>query len=230
MSRLRSPWLVPSGLIFLSLIPVIAGSARLVGLSSGGPVTPESARFHEVPWPVVVHIIGATLFCGVGSLQFHRGLRQTRPQWHRVLGRVLLPAGLAAAFSGLWMTFFYPLRPALQGDLLLAARTVVGTLMVGFLILAWLRVLQRDFGAHRAWVTRAYALGAGAGTQALVGLPVLLVVGQPSQPVWEVLMTLSWVINAVIAEWSIGSTVRRAPRSSPPAPGAFPAESVPPGP
>lgn len=213
MSRTRFAWLVPTGLILLSLIPMVAGAARLVGLS--GPATAESARFHETPWPVVVHIVGATLFSGLGAFQFHRGLRQTRPRWHRLLGRVLLPAGLAAALSGLWMAYFYPLRPSLQGDLLLAARTVVGALMAGFLVLAWRRILERDVQAHRAWVTRAYALGVGAGTQAVLGLPVIVLMGQPPQLVWELLMTLAWVINAALAERAIASTGRRPRPSNP---------------
>ena len=53
----RSDWLVPVGLIMLSLVPAVAGTARLGQLGRGGPITPETARFFAMPLPVVLHIL-----------------------------------------------------------------------------------------------------------------------------------------------------------------------------
>ena len=53
----RAHWLAPAGLILLSLIPVLAGAARLGELTGGAAPTIHNARFLESPIPVVVHIV-----------------------------------------------------------------------------------------------------------------------------------------------------------------------------
>lgn len=51
------------------------------------------------------------VFCGLGAFQFLRGLRDRHPRYHRIAGRIVLPAGLAMALSGLWMTQIYDFVP-----------------------------------------------------------------------------------------------------------------------
>ena len=102
----RADWLIPTGLILLATIPVAAGMFRLTMLAGAGPVTPENVRFFAAPIPVVLHIIGVTLYCVVGAFQFSPGFRRRWPRWHRIAGRVIVAAGLVAALSGLWMAMF----------------------------------------------------------------------------------------------------------------------------
>jgi hypothetical protein len=105
----RLEWLIPAALIFLSAVPIAAGTFRIVQLTGGGEITPENARFFASPVPVVVHIVSATLYSVLGAFQFAPGLRRWKPGWHRAAGKwILVPSGLAAALSGLWMTQFYP--------------------------------------------------------------------------------------------------------------------------
>lgn len=197
-------WLVPAGLVVLSLIPSLAGASRLTELALGAPVTHDNARFHSMPVPVVVHIIGAMLFTLLGAFQFAPRFRAKQPAWHRVAGRVAWAGGLAAAVTGVWMTMTYPLHDfQLQGGLLFVVRWLVGIGMTVSLVLAYVTVLQRKLSAHRAWMLRAYALGQGAGTQALVMLPVYLVLGTFGETLYDILMTTSWVINLAVAEWAI---------------------------
>src|SRR6478735_6281022 len=99
--RARREWWIPASLLALTFVPAAAGAARLVDLSSGR--TTENARFFDLPVPVVVHILGATTYCVLGAFQFMPSFRRRRPRWHRWSGRVLVPAGLAAAVSGLVM-------------------------------------------------------------------------------------------------------------------------------
>src|SRR5262245_165828 len=113
-TRTRRQWPVPAGLIALSAIPVLAGALRIGALAGGAKVTEQNARFFASPVPVVLHIVGATVFCMVGAFQFVPSLR--RRSWHRVAGRIVLPCGVVAALSGLWMAVFYPLPPS-DGDL-----------------------------------------------------------------------------------------------------------------
>ena len=78
-------------------------------------------------------------------------------------GRLLVPLGLAVALSALWMTQFYP-RPH-GGDLLYVFRLLAGSGMAASLVLGVTAIARRDIARHRAWMTRAYALALGAGTQ-----------------------------------------------------------------
>jgi len=199
MRTSRFEW-VPYGLVVLGLVPVAAGLVRLSLLASGGPVTPGNSRFFAVPFPVVAHIVAASLYTLVGAFQFSTRLRLSWPLWHRWSGWVLTPCGLVAALTGLWMAQFYPLPASLQGPLLLGARYVVGVGMVVFLGLGLAAILRRRVAQHRAWMMRAYALGIGAGTQVLTALPWTLAAGEPVGLIRDVLLVLAWVINAAVAE------------------------------
>lgn len=192
------PWLVPIGLIALAVIPIAAGATRVVNLARGVAVTPENARFVASPLPVVLHVVGATLFGVLGALQFAPRLRRQR--WHRISGRVTVPAGLVAALSGLWMAFMYPLPAGEDHPLLRAFRLVLGAGMVLALVLGFLAIQSRDFEAHRAWMARSYAIGMGAGTQALVMVPWWLLFGKPSGVTYALLMGFGWALNLVVAE------------------------------
>ena len=203
----RLDWLVPAGLVLLSLIPVVAGASRVTSLAVGVETTPDNARFTGMPLPVIVHIVSSTVYCVLGAFQFHPGLRRRRPRWHRIAGRVLVPMGLASALSGLWMTQFYIL-PAHDGGILPPARWVFGIGMVAALVLGFVAALRRRFGAHRAWMMRAYAIALGAGTQVITTM-VWLAVGADLETTKAVPMIAGWVINLAVAEWAIR---RGAPR------------------
>lgn len=199
-TRTRRDWWIPASLIALSAVPALAGAARLVDLSGGR--TEENARFFDLPLPIVVHIIGATTFCVLGAFQLQPSLRRRRPTWHRWSGRILVPAGIAAALSGMWMAVFSDL-PAYDNTALMWLRLVFGSLMVAGLVLGLRAILRRDVATHRRWMARSYAVAQGAGTQALVLGPLTLVAGQPDGTVKAVGMGLAWVINLAVAEWLV---------------------------
>ncbi|HEX5997528.1 MAG TPA: DUF2306 domain-containing protein [Jiangellales bacterium] len=203
----RREWLIPVGLILLSFVPVLAGTFRIVELGAGAPVTPANERFFAAPVPVVVHIVGATVYCVLGAFQFVPSLRRRRPGWHRAAGRLLIPAGLAAALSGLWMTLFYP-RPADVGSLVTSFRIVFGVGMVAGIVIAFRAIRRGDVARHRAWMMRAYAIGIGAGTQAFTQAPWMVLVG-PLTPLTKALLMLAgWLINLAVAEWVIRTRSR----------------------
>lgn len=195
-------WLIPAGLLLLAFIPVAAGMFRLTQLGAGGPVTPDNVRFFSAPVPVVAHIIGVTLYAVLGAFQFAPGFRRRRPRWHRRMGRVLVVAGLVAALSGLWMAQFYAIIPA-DHPLEHLFRMLAGSGMAASIVLGFLAIRRRDIGQHQDWMRRAYALGMGAGTQALTQLPWMLVLGVPDDLTRAWLMGLAWGINLGVAEWLI---------------------------
>jgi uncharacterized membrane protein len=208
-------WRVPAGLILLTAVPGLAGAARVAQLAEGGPVTAENARFFAMPLPVLVHIFGATTFCVLGAFQFAGGFRRRRPGWHRIAGRILVPCGVAAAASGLWMTIYYP-KPVGDGPLLEAFRLLFGTAMLVSLVLGLVEIRRRRIRSHQAWMIRGYAIGLGAGTQVLTNLPWVLLVGTPGEFARALLMAAGWVINLAMAEWVIrrGQVTRPRGRDS----------------
>lgn len=197
----RAVWAVPVALVLLSAIPLIFGLLRLNELASGAEITPSNARFFASPLPVVLHIIGAIVFALLGAFQFVSRLSQRGIGWHRQAGRFLVPCGLVVGLSGIWMTLFYPSPNG--SPLLYALRLLFGSAMVASIVLGFAAIRRRDIFQHRAWMTRGYAIGLGAGTQVLTGMFGAMILGKPNEFENAILMGAAWVINLAIAEWII---------------------------
>ena len=198
----KAEWLIPAALVFLSIVPVLAGAARIVELTSSTEITPDNARFFASPIPVVVHIVSVTLYALLGAFQFAPSFRRRKNGWHRAAGRILVPSGLAATLSGLWMTQFYP-WPEYDGVWLYGLRLIFGTTMLASLALGYLATRRKDFPQHGAWMIRAYAIGLGAGTQVFTHLPWILFPSIHSELARTIMMGTGWVINLIVAEWII---------------------------
>jgi uncharacterized membrane protein len=216
-SPIRSEWRVPALLILLSMVPAAAGTFRLSELASGAAITEANARFFAMPMPVVLHILAVIPFSILGALQFAPSLR--RRGWHRLVGRVLVLCGFVAALTGLWMAHFYP-WPEGDGIGVYVERLVFGFGMLVSMVLAIDAIRRRDFSSrpnsHGAWMTRAYAIGMGAGTQVLTHLPwFVLSDARPGELGRTVMMGAGWVINVLVAEWVIrrGAARRRPARA-----------------
>jgi uncharacterized membrane protein SirB2 len=196
-------WL-PAALIALSLVPILSGSARLLELSGGPALLP--ARFDPSSVPLVVHIVSVIVYAVLGAFQFSARLRR-RNGWHRRAGRLLVVVGLIVALSAIWMTLFYPRSEG--GDLLYVFRLLAASGMIASIVLGFLAIRRRDIVQHRAWMTRAYAIALGAGTQVFTLGIGEAVVGTSDLSI-ALLQGLAWVINLAVAERVIRRrTVRR---------------------
>ncbi|MBL8163624.1 MAG: DUF2306 domain-containing protein [Anaerolineae bacterium] len=204
------------GLLLLAIIPVLAGAVRVGQLTVGAettPVTPENARFFASPLPVILHVVGASLYALLGAFQFAPGFRLRFPRWHRRAGWLLVPSGLAASLSGLWMAQFYP-WPVHDGKVLYAMRLLFGSVMTVALIMALVAIRRRKFDQHGAWMTRAYAIGMGAGTQVLTQIAWMLLVGTSGEFARNIVMGSGWLINIAAAEWVIHRRLTRPQRKA----------------
>jgi uncharacterized membrane protein len=198
---------VPVALVALSLIPAVSGTLRLVEVFGGPHLMPENPRIAASPTPVVVHILSVIPYAVLGAFQFSARLRRRRPGWHRATGRVLVGLGLAVAFSGLWMTLFYP-RQTGTGELAHVLRLSVGSAMAASIILGLTAIRRGDVAHHLAWMTRAYALALGAGTQVFtqgIGNAVL----GTSALTTDLSLGAGWAINLAVAEYVIRRSRRR---------------------
>jgi hypothetical protein len=195
-------------LIALSFIPTAGGIVRLANVARDASLTADNARFLEAPAPVVVHVVSATVYCLLGAFQFSPRFRRRWPAVHRNAGVLLALCGLSVGVTGLWMTASYSIPQNLQGPVLYGVRLVVSSAMIASILIAWWSIVRRDATRHEAFMIRAYALGHGAGTQALVLLPWMLLSGETGGLTRDLLMTLAWVINGVVAESIIRSRTR----------------------
>jgi uncharacterized membrane protein len=197
----RSTGWVPVALIALVVVPAIAGSLRLLELAGGPQLIAVNPRMTASPVPVVVHIISAVAYAVLGAFQFSSRFRRRRPGWHRVAGRIVVVLGLAVAFSALWMTLFYARQPG-TGELAYAFRLAFGSGMAASIILGLTAIRRRDIARHRAWMTRAYALALGAGTQVFT-LGVGKAIFGTSTVTNDLCLVAAWAINLAVAEYVI---------------------------
>ena len=204
-----STWRTPAALVLLSVVPVAAGSLRLLEVAGGPQLLPTNPRIDVFPAPVVVHIVAAAFYALLGAFQFSARLRRRRPGWHRASGRLLVGAGLVVAGSGLWLTLAYAGAPG--GDLLWAVRLLIGSAMAASIVLGFTAIRRRDFASHRAWMIRAYALAVGAGTQAFTQGVGEAIFGT-SDLSTALSISSGWVINAAVAEWVIRRSSARPAR------------------
>ena len=194
-------WALLAIILVYSSVPSIGGLARVFELLGGPAVMPANPRALADPLPVVLHGLSSSLFCLVGALQFLPSLRRDFPATHALVGRVIASAGCVSALTGLWMTHVFAFPTELQGSLLYGVRIALSLSMVGLIVRAVVAIRSRDVRAHSASMLRAYAIGQGASTQAVVGIGWIILVGsEPHGPLRDAMMVLSWGLNLLIAE------------------------------
>lgn len=221
MKGRRRTWPLVTLLVVLSAVPVMSGTFRLIEVAGGPALMPANHRYGDFPLPLVLHIVGATVFVLAGILQFLPRFRRRHPAWHRWAGRVLVPAGLLAAGSGLAMTLFFEAQPN-SGTLLYLFRLGFGSLMVVSLVLGVTTIRRRDFAAHRAWMIRGYAIGLAAGTQAFTAGFGESIFGTGVVAA-DLAKGAGWIINLAVAEAAIRHPHRRSvPSTKPVLEGALP--------
>ena len=207
-TRAKTGWPVIAGLVLLSVLPVIGGALRLGEVSAD----PGSAPSGVAAVAIVTHIVAMTVFCLLGAFQFSPALR-TRRRWHRTAGRTLIPSGFLAAASAIWLAVFFGGPPDEFATAIV--RLVFATAMAVLLVEAVIAIRRRDFTAHGAWMTRAYALAVTGGTQALLSIVWAIPFGEPDAVGETWVVAAGFLINAVVAEVLIRRRVaRRMPRIS----------------
>jgi uncharacterized membrane protein len=168
----RSTGWVPVALVALSLIPAISGTLRLVEVFGGPHLMPENPRIAASPAPVVVHILSVIPYAVLGAFQFSAR-----------------------------MTLFYP-RQTGTGELAHVLRLSVGSAMAASIILGLTAIRRGDVAHHLAWMTRAYALALGAGTQVFTQGIGNAVFGT-SALTTDLSLGAGWAINLAVAEYVI---------------------------
>ena len=182
---------------------------RVFELLGGVAIIPENPRAIADPLPITLHILSSFFFCIIGGLQFLPSLRRHHPTTHRTIGRAVAFAGGLSALTGLWMTHFFSFPKALQGDVLYWARIGLSLLMLGLIMRAVIAIRSRNVVAHRNAMLRAYAIGQGASTQAVLGIAWILLIGaEPIGQLRDGMMIFAWCLNLFITEVIISRLYR----------------------
>lgn len=197
----RSEWTLLAFILVYSFIPAVGGLIRVLELAGGPAIAPQNLRALSDPIPITLHILSSFLFCIVGALQFMPSIRRHHPATHRLIGRIIVVAGCISAASGLWMTHAYTFPKELQTNLLYWVRMVLGSLMIGLIVWAVIAIKSRNVFQHSASMLRAYAIGQGASTQAVLGIGLIVIFGiEPMGPLRDTIMVGAWGLNLCIAE------------------------------
>lgn len=138
---------------FAFLIACLYFLADSVGDVAEPELQAGSTLWNRIVW-YVGHALIASPILLIAPLQFLPGLRQTRPDVHRWMGRLFLASCMVAGLLGVYLgaTLYLP------GSRI--PLTLLGSLWFAFAAIAWQAARRRDFLNHRQFAIRAFALGA----------------------------------------------------------------------
>ncbi len=153
-------------------------------------------KFAGSPFSAWGHIIGGGLCLSIGALQFHQGLRQKFPAFHRLIGKVYLICVLVGGIAGFLMAFGANGGPV--------AKFGFGMLAIVWLYsgaMAYASIRRRDIKQHQEWMIRNFSLTFGA-VMLRIHLPLLQGgLGLSFEEAYPVVAWLAWVPNLIFAEW-----------------------------
>ena len=151
----------------------------------------------------LLHVLGGTVALILGPWQFWTRLRDRALSLHRWFGRVYLSAVLVGGAAGLYMAAIafggLPTQLGFAGLAVLWLTTGV---------MAYRRVRQGDYEAHRVWMIRNYALTFAAVTLR-IWIPLLLLLGFSFVTAYTTVAWLSWVPNLIAVEMYISGKKAR---------------------
>lgn len=205
MQTRRKP-LLPIVLIALSVIPIIAGLARLAQIAGAPIELIHSARVLAAPRLVfVAHISGAIIFLTLGAFQFSSATGLANRRRHRNRGAIVAVAALVTGASAIWLTVFFPHAPH-DGAVLNVIRLAAGSGISIAAILGICAARNRRIADHRKWMTRAYALGSATGIQAFVTAGWTVLVENPAGLTRAYIFAGCWIACLAFTELRLNTT------------------------
>lgn len=187
-------------LAFCTFIPVMMAAVRVVQIPLGA-LPEDSLRLAFVPVAFFLHALAGMLFGLLGPLQFVRALRRQFGPLHRLSGRAFVLAGVGSALSGLALLLQVE---SMATGLLDAARGVFSLALIAVLVPGVAVARAHAMLRHRTWMIRAYAIGMGSGTPALVLFPVYLISGEPPTGLTtDIAVVGVWLLTIAVGEWVV---------------------------
>jgi len=199
LQRLAGPAslvILAAGVLAMGVFAVWWAAPIAAAVAFGEPSPRALHNNFWMPGLMALHAALGGVALLVGAFQFSRGLRMSRPRFHRWLGIIYIACVLPSAVAGIVLL---PRTLAFGTGF---ATAIWGGLWLSVTALAVIALIRRDFASHRAWMMRSYALTCTAITIRLF-LKAFEVAGLPPDTVYA----LSWVCaitaNVALAEWLI---------------------------
>ena len=196
-SRGYIAWLAVSGIVCVAITIFAASAYVTLDVDQARP--PLRGPLHY--GLLVAHVFTGSVAVLTGVPQFWPKLRGRHPQVHRVLGRVYFAAVLPSSLLGLVCAQLAVVGLPSSGPL-----TVLSVLWFVTAVQGLRTARRRQFGAHRIWMIRGFALT----TAAVTGRLWALLLGSllPEADGLLVFTTANWlslVVNLLVAEWWVQS-------------------------
>jgi uncharacterized membrane protein len=184
-TRGRLLWIA---VIFLAFVGVAVAARRTVVLlhpgNAGATNNPAAAldkHFADKRTLTLLHVVPAMVFMMLGPWQFVGKIRAKYPRVHRWSGRIFLSASAIVGITGLTMAF----GKTIGGLDEKAAVTLFGLFFLIALATGLWHAIHREFGPHREWMIRGYAVGLAVATiRPIMGMffAVAVVQGHTPEP------------------------------------------------
>ena len=190
-------WLAVSGFVCVAITIFAASAYVTLDMDQARPPLHGAVHYGLL----VAHIFTGTVAILTGVSQFWPGLRARHPRVHRVMGRVYFAAVLPSSVLGVVCAQLAVVGLASSGPL-----TVLSALWFVSAVFGLRTARRRQFGAHRVWMIRGFALTGAAITGRLWAM--LLGALLPEADGLMVFATANWlsfVVNLLVAEWWVQS-------------------------
>ncbi len=201
-------WLLTIVMVVFAVVRVVSDSANLAS-GTLPPADDFARRYAQHPGLAYAHIVPGMLYLFGALVQLSARIRTRHGDWHRRLGRVVAPLGVAAGTTGLVVGVVMPWGGRAES----LASALFGAWMAVALVVAVRAVRAGDVAAHRRWMVRAFAVGLAVATIRLwVGLfEATGLVGFRAG--FGLAFWLAFTMHAAIAEWWL--RLRPEPRVDP---------------
>ncbi len=187
-------------LAFCTFIPLMNAMVNTVQIPTG-TYAEDSAHLAVAPLSWFLHVLAGAAFGLAGPMNFALALRRRFGRLHRATGRIFVGAGVVLGVTAFSLLFSVEPQRTPVVDI---ARGLFGLALLVALAMAITAIRARDIPRHRAWAIRAYAIGMGSGTAALVLIPIYLVTrAPPISLASDVIIVTWWARNICFAEWII---------------------------
>ncbi len=183
-----------TGLLWFLTIGVAVFSWRF--MVGGVDTTMEFVAYHAQLRPIAffAHVILAPVALALVPFQLWQGLRNRRPQVHRLMGRAYGIAVLISGASGLCLAVTTEAGPVAAFGFGVLAVLWFGTTITGIRL-----AMGGDHVAHRRWMIRSIALTLAAVTLRLQ-IPAGMMLDIPFDTAYPAIAWLCWVPNLIVAE------------------------------
>jgi len=168
-----------------------------------GEIVASAGKYYAYPATTLLHVLPGALILLLGLAQFSPWIRSHYIGFHRISGRILLAAIVAAGLSGLFFGLVVPYGGLLEST----ATATFGGFLLFAAARAYVLIRRRDIARHREWMIRMFSVAIGIAVIRVMSVAV--VAGGPAMfnpRAAGLLLWLGWSLSLAVAELWIRRT------------------------